>query len=98
MTIGKNIKRFRESLGISISELARRAGHPAATINIIERSNRDPSLKTLKNIAEALKIPIDNLIFEDKIYHNYQKFSAEFSILEKLNNNNKKRKWLRYPI
>ena len=52
----------RELLGISQEELAHRAGLHRTYISDIERGARNPSLKTLSRLADALEISTSDLI------------------------------------
>jgi len=62
-TIGKNIRRYRKKLGLSQDKLSKLAEVAYNTIIKIESGeNKNPTLDTLKKIAEALKININDLI------------------------------------
>jgi transcriptional regulator with XRE-family HTH domain len=52
----------REVLGISQEELASRAGLHRTYISDIERGARNPSLKTLSRLADALELSTSDLI------------------------------------
>lgn len=56
--IGPTIARERLSRGLTIEELARRAGQSAGLLSQIERGIGNPSIATLANIARALSLPI----------------------------------------
>jgi len=56
--IGPTIARERQSRGLTIEELARRAGQSAGLLSQIERGIGNPSIATLANIARALSLPI----------------------------------------
>ena len=61
--ISKNIKKLRESRGLSQEKLARLADVANNTIIKIESGKNDnPTLDTLKKIANALEISVDDLI------------------------------------
>jgi len=62
-TIAKNIKKYRDKLGISQDKLSKLAGVTLHTIAKIETgSTSDPRIETVKKIAKALKITLDDLI------------------------------------
>jgi len=62
-TIAKNIKKYRDKLGISQDKLSKLAGVTLHTIAKIEPgSTSDPRIETVKKIAKALKITLDDLI------------------------------------
>jgi transcriptional regulator with XRE-family HTH domain len=56
--IGPIIARERASRGLTIEELARRAGQSAGLLSQVERGIGNPSIATLANIARALSLPI----------------------------------------
>jgi len=61
--IGENIKRFRKKLGISQDKLSKLADISHNTIIKIESGGiKNPTIKTAKKIAKALKISLDELI------------------------------------
>ena len=61
--ISKNLKKMRETKGISQEKLARLADVANNTIIKIEGGkNQNPTLDTLKKIAKALEISVDDLI------------------------------------
>jgi len=62
-TIAKNIKKYRDKLGIFQDKLSKMAGVTLHTIAKIETgSTPDPRIETVKKIAQALKITLDDLI------------------------------------
>jgi len=62
-SIAKNIKRMRKTKKLSQERLARLANVANNTIIKIEAGkNKNPTLNTLKKIAKALEINVDDLI------------------------------------
>ena len=62
-TIGVNIKKQRERLGISQDKLSKLAGVTLHTITKIELgATPDPRIGTVKKIAGALEVPVDELL------------------------------------
>jgi len=62
-TIGRNIKKYRARRNISQDKLSKLAGITLHTITKIESgATLDPRIKTVKKIADALNISIDNLM------------------------------------
>jgi transcriptional regulator with XRE-family HTH domain len=57
MNIGTAIRTLRASAGLKQHELAARAHLTGAAVSLIESGRRDPSLKSLAAIADALQIP-----------------------------------------
>ncbi|NQU18416.1 MAG: helix-turn-helix transcriptional regulator [Candidatus Saganbacteria bacterium] len=63
MSISNQIKKLRKKLGLSQEELSRKAEITYSTLIKIESgANDNPTIKTLKNIADALDTKVDNLI------------------------------------
>jgi len=62
-TIGYNIKKYRNKLGISQDVLSKRANLAFHTIAKIEAgSTPDPRIETVKKIADALGVTLDDLM------------------------------------
>lgn len=62
-SIGKNIKKLREKMGISqdrLSKLADISSNTVAKLELDESPN--PTIETLQKIAKALKVKVDDLI------------------------------------
>jgi transcriptional regulator with XRE-family HTH domain len=61
--IAKNLRKLRETKGLSQERLARLADVANNTIVKIEAGkNQNPTLDTLKKIAKALEVNVDDLI------------------------------------
>jgi len=61
--LSKNLKKLREKKGLSQDRLAKLADVANNTIIKIEQSeNVNPTLETLRKIAKALEISVDDLI------------------------------------
>ena len=61
--IGDNIKKYRNKLGISQDVLSKRANLAFHTIAKIEAgSTPDPRIETVKKIADALGVTLDDLM------------------------------------
>jgi len=61
--IAKNIKKYREKKGISQDKLSKLAGVTLHTITKIESgATPDPRIETVKKIADALGISVDDLL------------------------------------
>jgi transcriptional regulator with XRE-family HTH domain len=62
-SLSKNLKKLREKKGLLQDRLAKLANIANNTIIKIEQGeNMNPRLDTLKKIAKALEVSIDNLI------------------------------------
>ena len=61
--IAKNIKKYRNKLGISQDKLSKLASVTLHTLTKIETgATLDPRIETLKKIAKGLNISVDDLI------------------------------------
>ena len=61
--IGENIKKYRNKIGISQDLLSKRANLAFHTIAKIEAgSTLDPRIETVKKIADALGVSLDDLM------------------------------------
>lgn len=58
---GTRIKKLREQKGISQHKLSQKAHLDLTTINEIENGNREPMLKTVWKIANALEVSLPQL-------------------------------------
>lgn len=58
---GQRVKKLREQRKMSQLELAQKAKLDLTTINEIENGNRDPMLKTIWKIANALEVELSEL-------------------------------------
>ena len=68
--MASELKKLRESKGLSQRELARRSGVTTATINHLERGNNRPSLKDAKKLADALALDPKELMAQTKVTKN----------------------------
>jgi transcriptional regulator with XRE-family HTH domain len=59
--VGKNIQKIRKSKNLSQEELGEMLGLTRNYIGLLERGERNPSLKTLIQIAFVLQIPLKAL-------------------------------------
>jgi transcriptional regulator with XRE-family HTH domain len=61
-TIAANLRRERERAGISLAELARRAGLAKSTLSQLEAGTGNPSIETLWSLGVALGVPFSQLV------------------------------------
>jgi len=62
-TITKNLRKLREAKGLSQEKLARLSDVANNTIIKIEAGkNQNPTLDTLRKVAKALEVSVDDLI------------------------------------
>jgi transcriptional regulator with XRE-family HTH domain len=62
LAIAAALRRERGRLGLSLTELARRAGIAKSTLSQLESGNGNPSVETLWALSNALLIPFSALI------------------------------------
>jgi len=61
--IADNVRKARKKAGLSQDKLARKADIAYNTVVKIEsRENKNPTIETLRNIAKALNVSVDELI------------------------------------
>ncbi|CAI0783689.1 helix-turn-helix domain-containing protein [Serratia entomophila] len=60
------IRRERERLNLSVTELAKRAGIAKSTLSQLETGSGNPSLETLWALAMALDVPVSRLISQPR--------------------------------
>ena len=61
--LAQNIKKLRKKHKLSQEELAKKADITYSTLIKIESgANKNPTIKTLKKIADALEVSIDKLV------------------------------------
>ncbi|MFX3623074.1 MAG: helix-turn-helix domain-containing protein [Ectobacillus sp.] len=66
--IGERIKRLRLQRGISLTELAEKAGVAKSYISSIERNlQQNPSIQFLEKIAQVLRVPVDALLYDETL-------------------------------
>lgn len=64
MTFGEVFQYYMDKVGMTQSEVARKMGTGRQTINsIVKGGRRGPTLETALGIADALGIPLDDMIF-----------------------------------
>ena len=60
--IGSRIRELREAKGLTITEVAQRAGMERPNLSRLEHGRHQPSLDALERIAEALEVPVAALL------------------------------------
>ena len=63
--IGEAVRSSREAHEWTQTELSRRSGVPQNTISQIETSVQDPRVNTLRRIARALGVSLDDIAREE---------------------------------
>ncbi len=62
--IGRQVRRYRKQLGLTITEMCDRTGLSAGMMSKIENGNTSPSLATLRSLSTALNVPVTSLFRE----------------------------------
>lgn len=63
MSIANNLKKIRAEKGLSLEKVARLADLSLSTVvKVADGTNQNPTIDTLKKIAKALEIGVDDLI------------------------------------
>ena len=65
LNIGQKIQKYRTQRGLSLRGLAEKTGITASMISQIENNAVNPSINTLKTLAETLDFPLYVLFQED---------------------------------
>lgn len=75
-TLGTNIKEARKKAGLTQMELAKLTNLSRSYIGDIEKDRYNPSLATLKAIANALNQPLDTILTDNDINNNEPTLTA----------------------
>ncbi|GED35000.1 helix-turn-helix transcriptional regulator [Brevibacillus centrosporus] len=70
MSIGEKIKSYRKKTGLTQAMLADKANMSRSYLADVERDRYNPSVDTLKAIADALNIPLTQLLDDESSIHN----------------------------
>ena len=62
--IGRQVRRYRKQLGLTITDLGVRTDLSAGMLSKIENGNTSPSLATLRALSTALNVPVTALFRE----------------------------------
>jgi len=63
--LADNLKRYRNEKGLSQEQLAQKSGITYSTLAKLESGvNKNPTVKTLQQIARALEVTLDELLKE----------------------------------
>lgn len=63
--LGEKIRQRRTELGLSLQEVAQRTGLTPSFLSQVERDQTEPSITSLRKIAEALGVPIFYFLIDD---------------------------------
>ena len=82
INVGKRLRTLRGERGLSIRGLAGKSGLAVNTLSLIENGKTSPSVSTLQQLAEALKVPITAFFKPDM----EQKFVVHTPLAERPHN------------
>lgn len=60
--VGPRLKRLRLQRGVTLAELAEKTGISKSTLSRLENGGRRPSLELLLPLAQAYRVPLDELV------------------------------------
>ena len=63
--VGRNVLKFRLANGLTQEQLAEKSGHTQQYISGLERGTRNPTVVSLFELAQALKVTPVDLIAHD---------------------------------
>jgi len=63
--VGARLRALRVERGLSVNELALRAGVSAGTVSQVERNKANPSVRILERLRQALSVPLTALLEGD---------------------------------
>src|SRR5690606_5339719 len=85
-TLPERLKFLRQTRNLTQGGLAKKAGVAQSTIAQIEGGRKDPSISTLKHIAQALDIEIAILFATDDVHvFDMKRLNARYRTIDDLN-------------
>lgn len=67
VAVGPRIRSLREARALTVGAFAKDVGVSSGLISQVERGLTDPSLETLRRVAQALDVPIFSLFQDDEL-------------------------------
>ena len=65
INLGARVRQFRNMRGLSLRELAARAGTTPSMLSQMENNGVNPSINILKSLAAALQVPLFRFFQEE---------------------------------
>ncbi|CAM3399950.1 XRE family transcriptional regulator [Isoptericola cucumis] len=65
ITLGRRIRHARTSRGLTLEALGERVGSAPSLLSLVENGRREPRLSLLRAIAEAVGVPVPDLLAEE---------------------------------
>src|SRR5699024_6390084 len=62
LTLGRRVRHCRTQAGLTLRQLAERAGTTPSHLSLIENGHREPRLALLKDLAEVLDVDVEILL------------------------------------
>ncbi|HWB65254.1 MAG TPA: helix-turn-helix domain-containing protein [Mycobacteriales bacterium] len=62
VTLGRRLRHLRRSRGLTLAQLAAAVGSASSALSMIENGRREPRLSLLQQLADALDVPVDELL------------------------------------
>jgi transcriptional regulator with XRE-family HTH domain len=62
MSFGREVRRRRVALGLTLEQLAEKSGLTASYIGTVETGRRDPSLSTVLSLSQGLGVAVSELL------------------------------------
>ena len=60
--VGPRLRKVREQRGVTLTDVAERTGISKSTLSRLENGQRKPSLELLLPLAQAYRVPLDDLV------------------------------------
>lgn len=65
LVLGRRIRHLRTARGMTLDDLGRKIGRAASQVSMLENGHREPKLSLLASVAEALEVPLTELLRTD---------------------------------
>jgi XRE family transcriptional regulator, fatty acid utilization regulator len=65
LTVGRRLRHLRRERRLTLAALATRVGTATSTLSLVENGRREPKLSLLHRLAEALDVPVEELLRTD---------------------------------